>query len=97
MIIDEELRQEQFILDVLPEVVEDKLLEDTDLFIEALGFDGYHREYGDNLDGLRMAIVNKDYERIGRIVATYTTNYVSKIAYDEIDSDMEKYGYDFRR
>ena len=95
----EEDRQEAFILDILGEVVQDKIIEgDLDVFLEALSYDGYHGVYGDDntaLEALRAAVGTGNAEKAGSILIDYITEYMSGIAYDEIVEDMASYGYEF--
>ena len=101
MYIEEEDRQEAFILDILGEVVQDKIIEgDLDVFLEALSYDGYHGVYGDDntaLEALRAAVGTGNAEKAGNIIIGYVTEYMSGIAYDEIDDDLAAFGYDFNR
>lgn len=101
MYIAEEDRQEAFIIDVLPEVVYDKLVEGTkEDFLEALSYDGYHAvHHGDDtmLDVLRVAIAEGNEAKVGGIIVDYVTQYTRMIAYDEIDDDLAAYGYEFDR
>ena len=97
----EEDRQEQFILDVLPEVVQDKIIDGPmDMFLEALGYDGYYGVYGDDntrLESLMVAVGTGDTDKVGKIVIDYMTKYYSAICYDEINDDMAAHGYEFDR
>lgn len=101
MYISEEDRQEAFIIEVLGEVVQDKIIEGSrNDFLEALGYDGYYAVHGDDdraLEALRVAIGTGDAERAGKIIINYVTEYMSGIAYDEIDSDLGKFGYEYDR
>jgi hypothetical protein len=97
----EEDRQEAFILDVLGEVVQDRIIEGPlQGFLEALSYDGYHGVYGDDdraLEALRVAVGTGNAEKAGNILIGYITEYMSGIAYDEIDDDLAAYGYEFNR
>ena len=101
MYISEEDRQEAFISDILGEVVQDRIIEgDLDVFLEALSYDGYHGVYGDDntaLEALRAAVGTGNAEKAGNIIIGYVTEYMSGIAYDEIDDDLAAFGYDFNR
>ncbi len=101
MYIAEEDRQEAFILDILGEVVQDKIIDgERNDFLEALGYDGYYGVHGEDdtfLDALRVAVGTGNAERAGNILIGYITEYMSGIAYDEIDDDLAAYGYEFNR
>ncbi len=101
MYISEEDRQEAFINDILAEVVQDKIIDgDRNEFLEAMSYDGYHGVHGeddDALDALRVAVGTGNAERAGKILIDYVTEFMSGVAYDEIDDDLAAYGYEFNR
>ena len=84
-------RTEQFILDVLSEVVEDKIIDGPmEDFIEALGYDGYFAAHGEDwraMEALQVAVGTGNAEKVGKIVIDYIAEYYTGIAYAEIEAD----------
>ena len=98
---DEGERQESFIESVLEDVTLDKIERgDDDLFDEALGIEGFASFYkGDRerqqrmYSTLRYAIASGNREAVGKLVINWVTSYVEDVAREEIEGDLEKYGY----
>ena len=89
------LDREDMIDSILPDVVFDQIAAgDIDVFLEALGGDGLVGTGSYNyplIEALRDAIACKQAGHVGDMVIEYVTSYYSRIAREEITTDLEDY------
>ena len=101
MYIPAEDREEAFILSILDDVVQDNIIQgDTESFLDALSYDGYHSVYGESinsLNALRVAVGTGDTDTVGAIIIKYVTEYTRGVAYAAIKDDLARYGYESTR